>query len=1207
MLIHIKIYYMSANCGFGPVQDVRGRSFCLLGKVMIDEFRNLDAKNIKASTLYLRKDANIMGDLTINGNTKIDSLTVEGPTTTDSLTVNDSLTVHGDITGNSLVINDHAKLQDANICGNLVVLGTLTANVGVINMMGNCILSENGMVEVCATDSGVEIDGPTTLNGELLICGNTNIKGSLDVTSDITAMENLMVMQDVVVTEDLIVNGNTDVSGNLTVNGDSEIMGDLTISGNVTGIIGEIMSQSIISDSITANSASFNDGLNMNCSDVNSVQNLGVNTLLADCSATEITMGNTIVMAPETQINFTDGIVIGNIQTKASESAIAIGGNASAFNLSTFHNGQIAIGQGTNSVEESSISIGWGASAIYNGSIAIGGKIDYGGFGVIPAARALAGKSVVIGSGAYAGDFAIENVAIGYYGQADGFWSVAIGSRAVAESSGSVSIGGYSYCKINDSVSIGYYANCVAQYSVSIGGRSKAEGGRSVAIGGRAYATGDRSISIGWESEAIGDFDIAIGSSSPTGNPTATAWGQIFQNREWIDGNNLIASIDGSGNIIKGGDINSNGKLTTQELCVNGDTSFLGNVFISGNLEAGVQSFSAGTTGFTPSTPEMGAVVLGGILNVSNGGTGLSSLGTSNQLLGVNMAGTGFEYKNDISLTGGGTFEGNVSANNFDTSGKITTSDLCVTNNVDIDGTLTVDGETTLGNTSITNLTVTNLTVTENTQIKDLEVVGNSQISGNLNVMGSITGDLNVEDKLTTQELCVNGDTSFFGNVFISGNLEAGVQSFSAGTTGFTPSTSAMGAVVLGGILNVSNGGTGLSSLGTSNQILGINTGGTSFEYKNEISLTGGATFGGNVSTNNFDTSGKITTSDLCVTNNVDIDGTLTVDGDTTLSNTTLANTTITNLTVSGDGQFDNDVNVDGTLTVNEVSVSNNANVNGDLIVNGTTQLTGDLSINGNIDIVNANTINVMDDSVFCGNVLVKGEFNVLGETLLDSIFVDTINANTITISEESNLCGNVDIKGNVEILGDLNIAGNVFASNLGIETQDEGSTLNSAAKTLNFTGVGVTASDTSGVTTVSISGSGGSFSFSGKNTNTTNTAQITIWGSVTTNINGGGNNLTTTGNGRYRVPAGFSGLYKVHAQYVSSDFIGVTLYWGPNINPAVPNNTFSGLRFQPTTPKMCFIDTVVFLNENDYIFLYQDFGHQSTAGGAFLSLYSLF
>jgi hypothetical protein len=49
--------------------------------------------------------------------------------------------------------------------------------------------------------------------------------------------------------------------------------------------------------------------------------------------------------------------------------------------------------------------------------------------------------------------------------------------------------------------------------------------------------------------------------------------------------------------------------------------------------KGGIGSFSAGTTGFTPSTPTGGAVVLDGILNAANGGTGLSSPGTVGNVL----------------------------------------------------------------------------------------------------------------------------------------------------------------------------------------------------------------------------------------------------------------------------------------------------------------------------------------------------------------------------------------------------------------------------------------------------------------------------------------------------------------------------------------------------------------------------------------------
>jgi len=51
-----------------------------------------------------------------------------------------------------------------------------------------------------------------------------------------------------------------------------------------------------------------------------------------------------------------------------------------------------------------------------------------------------------------------------------------------------------------------------------------------------------------------------------------------------------------------------------------------GSGWLSFSLGAGVGTFSAGGTGLTPSSPATGAITLGGILNVANGGTGANSL-----------------------------------------------------------------------------------------------------------------------------------------------------------------------------------------------------------------------------------------------------------------------------------------------------------------------------------------------------------------------------------------------------------------------------------------------------------------------------------------------------------------------------------------------------------------------------------------------------
>lgn len=62
-------------------------------------------------------------------------------------------------------------------------------------------------------------------------------------------------------------------------------------------------------------------------------------------------------------------------------------------------------------------------------------------------------------------------------------------------------------------------------------------------------------------------------------------------------------------------------------------------VKIASSTADGVTTFSAGTTGFTPSTATSGAVTLAGTLAVANGGTGLTA-GTSGGILAYTATGT---------------------------------------------------------------------------------------------------------------------------------------------------------------------------------------------------------------------------------------------------------------------------------------------------------------------------------------------------------------------------------------------------------------------------------------------------------------------------------------------------------------------------------------------------------------------------------------
>jgi len=145
-------------------------------------------------------------------------------------------------------------------------------------------------------------------------------------------------------------------------------------------------------------------------------------------------------------------------------------------------------------------------------------------------------------------------------------------------------------------------------------------------------------------------------------------------------------------------------------------------VFIQfGAASGGVSSFTAGSTGFTPSTATTGAVTLAGTLNVANGGTGQTSYTDGQLLIGNSTgntltkstltAGSGITITNaggsiTIASTGGG---GGVSSFSAGTTGF--TPNTATTGAVTLAGTLNIanggTGSTTLAGASIATYTGT--------------------------------------------------------------------------------------------------------------------------------------------------------------------------------------------------------------------------------------------------------------------------------------------------------------------------------------------------------------------------------------------------------------------------------------------------------------------------------------------------------------------
>lgn len=182
-----------------------------------------------------------------------------------------------------------------------------------------------------------------------------------------------------------------------------------------------------------------------------------------------------------------------------------------------------------------------------------------------------------------------------------------------------------------------------------------------------------------------------------------------------------------------------------------------------------VSSFSAGTTGFTPSTATTGAVTLAGTLNATNGGTGQSTYAVGDLLVG---GATNTLTKLADVATGNALISGGVGV--APSYGKIGLT-------THVSGTLPIANGGTNGTATPT--------------------------------LGGVAYGTGTAYALTAAGTSGQILRSNAGAAPTWENLSAlGVSTISFGTTGLTPSTATSGNVTVAGTLALANGGTGKTS-----------------------------------------------------------------------------------------------------------------------------------------------------------------------------------------------------------------------------------------------------------------------------------------------------------------------------------------------------------------------------------------------------------
>ena len=194
------------------------------------------------------------------------------------------------------------------------------------------------------------------------------------------------------------------------------------------------------------------------------------------------------------------------------------------------------------------------------------------------------------------------------------------------------------------------------------------------------------------------------------------------------------------------------------------------------SLSGGVTSFSGGSTGLTPSSPSTGAIVLDGVLNVANGGTGAVTL-------------TGYVKGNGTSA-----FTASATVPTTDLSGTVTNAQLAnsaITINgssVSLGGSITVTASNPYALTIGTGLSggsydgssaVTIAIDSSVVTLTGVQTLTNKSISGSSNTFTNIPNS-----GLTNSSITINGNTVSLGGSTTVTASTTGTLTFGTGLTG---------------------------------------------------------------------------------------------------------------------------------------------------------------------------------------------------------------------------------------------------------------------------------------------------------------------------------------------------------------------------------------------------------------------------------------
>lgn len=228
----------------------------------------------------------------------------------------------------------------------------------------------------------------------------------------------------------------------------------------------------------------------------------------------------------------------------------------------------------------------------------------------------------------------------------------------------------------------------------------------------------------------------------------------------------------------------------------------------------GVQSFSAGTTGLTPSTSTAGAVTLGGTLSPSNGGTGQTTLQSAMNVLAGALTSGFYLRGNGTNVVMSAIQASDVPTLNQNTTGTAGNVTGLVAPANGGTGQTTVQsamnsfaGAVTSGQYLRGNGTDVVMSAIQASDVPTL----NQNTTGTAALAGNVTGVVAVANGgtgTTTPSLVAGGNVTVTGS-WPNQTVNAIGGTFETSLSGLTPSTATSGTVILAGTLGIASGGTG--------------------------------------------------------------------------------------------------------------------------------------------------------------------------------------------------------------------------------------------------------------------------------------------------------------------------------------------------------------------------------------------------------------